>query len=103
MNLNRRKFMAMAGGASALGFTAPLSGGIMSVPGAKTQVGKVRITDIKTASVNIKYPAHLVKIETDSGLFGLGESVPRKDQRNGENSDLSRYRFSKYCRSQGLG
>ena len=84
MNLNRRKFLAMAGGASALGFTAPLNGGLMAVPGAKSQVGKVKITDIKTASVNIKYPAHLVKIETDSGLFGLGdrgyqepEEIPR--------------------------
>ncbi|MCK5463863.1 MAG: hypothetical protein KAI95_12630, partial [Bacteroidales bacterium] len=89
MNLNRRKFLAMAGGASALGFTAPLNGGVMSVPGANTKVGEVKITDIKTASVNIKYPAHLVKIETDSGLFGLGESVPRKDQRNGENRDMT--------------
>jgi len=89
MNLNRRKFLAMAGGASALGFTAPLNSGIMAVPGASTKVGQVKITDIKTASVNIKYPAHLVKIETDSGLFGLGESVPRKDQRNGENRDMT--------------
>ena len=89
MNLNRRKFLAMAGGASAFGFTAPLNGKAMSFPGVNTKVGKVKITDIKTASVNIKYPAHLVKIETDSGLFGLGESVPRKDQRNGENRDMT--------------
>ncbi len=89
MNLNRRKFLATAGGASALGLTIPLTGGIMAAPGAKSHVGKVRITDIKTATVNIKYPAHLVKIETDSGLFGLGESVPRKDQRNGENLDMT--------------
>ena len=89
MNLNRRKFITMAGGASALGIAAPLSGGIMAAPGAKSNVGKVKITDIKTATVDIKYPAHLVKIETDSGLFGLGESVPRKDQRNGENRDMT--------------
>jgi len=89
MTLNRRKFLATAGGASALGFTAPFSNGFMSVAGAESQVGKVKITDIKTATVRIKYPAHLVKIETDSGLYGLGESVPRKDQDYGENLDMT--------------
>ncbi len=89
MHLNRRKFLAMAGGASALGFTTPLSKGVMAFPEAGSQIGKVKITDIKTTTVNIKYPAHLVKIETDSGLSGLGEAVPRKDQNNGEHRDLT--------------
>ncbi|MCK5568017.1 MAG: hypothetical protein KAI62_08890, partial [Actinomycetia bacterium] len=77
----------MAGGASALGFTYPVNRGGMAA--AKSHIGKVKITDIKTATINIKYPAHLVKIETDSGLFGLGEAVPRKDQRPGESRDMT--------------
>ena len=89
MTLNRRKFLAMAGGASALGFTYPVNRGGMAVHAAKSHIGKVKITDIKTATINIKYPAHLVKIETDSGLFGLGEAVPRKDQRPGESKDMT--------------
>ena len=89
MALNRRKFLAMAGGASALGFAAPVNSRIMATPGAKSEVGKVKITDIKTASVHINYPAHLVKIETDSGLFGLGEAVPRKDQAYGASRDMT--------------
>ena len=37
----------------------------------------MKIIDIKTASVNIRYPIHLVKILTDSGLYGIGEAYNR--------------------------
>lgn len=44
------------------------------MPQAASEFGKVRITAVKTASVMIKYPAHLVKIETDAGITGIGEA-----------------------------
>lgn len=50
---------------------------LRAMPAAESQLGKVKITAIKTASVHIKYPAHLVRIETDSGLYGIGESYNR--------------------------
>jgi len=77
----------MAGGIPTMSFLIPVSA--RSIPGAGTELGKVKITDIKTASVKIKYPAHLVKIETDSGLFGLGEAYPRKDQNYGASMDMT--------------
>ncbi len=46
-------------------------------PAGESLLGKVRITGIKTASVHIKYPAHLVRVETDAGLHGLGEAYNR--------------------------
>jgi hypothetical protein len=43
-------------------------------PKAATELGKVKITDLKTAQVMARYVFNLVKIETDSGLFGIGEA-----------------------------
>jgi gluconate/galactonate dehydratase len=47
-------------------------------PKAATELGKVKITDIKTAQVMARYVFNLVKIETDSGLFGIGEAFARQ-------------------------
>jgi len=75
--LNRRKFLATAGGAAAALFLPEHSQVLKAMPQAESEFGKVKITDIKTASVMINYPAHLVKIETDSGLYGIGEAYNR--------------------------
>jgi L-alanine-DL-glutamate epimerase-like enolase superfamily enzyme len=48
-----------------------------ALPGMEPPLGKVKIKDVKTCSVNIKYPANLVKITTDSGLYGIGEAYNR--------------------------
>ncbi|MCP5116697.1 MAG: hypothetical protein GY953_38205, partial [bacterium] len=71
----RRSFLAGAAGASA--FLPERSQVLKAYPQAASDFGKVKITDVKTASVMIKYPAHLVKIETDSGLYGIREAYNR--------------------------
>jgi L-alanine-DL-glutamate epimerase-like enolase superfamily enzyme len=48
-----------------------------AAPTAATELGKVKITDVKTASLNLRYPIHLVKVTTDSGLCGIGEAYNR--------------------------
>lgn len=75
--LDRRSFFRTAAGAAAAGFLPELSQVLRAVPDAESQLGKVKITAVKTASVMIKYPAHLVRIETDSGLYGIGEAFNR--------------------------
>ncbi len=75
--LDRRQFLkAAAGGAASLLLPETLQV-VKAMPSAASHLGKVKITGVKTASVNIKYPAHLVKLETDSGLFGIGEAFNR--------------------------
>ena len=66
--VKRRDFLAIA---------AALPQVLRAMPAAASDFGKVKIKDVKTASVMINYPAHLVKIETDSGLHGLGEAYNR--------------------------
>jgi L-alanine-DL-glutamate epimerase-like enolase superfamily enzyme len=41
-------------------------------------LGKVRITEIKTAQIKARYTYNLVKIETDSSLYGIGEAFARQ-------------------------
>jgi len=77
MMLTRRKLLAAAGGLTAAGCVLGRRSGLAAVPEAETELGKVKIVDVKTASINIRYPAHLVKIVTDSGLYGLGEAYNR--------------------------
>jgi L-alanine-DL-glutamate epimerase-like enolase superfamily enzyme len=73
--INRRKFLAAAGGAAAVSLIAREPQVVRAVPAAATELGRVKIRDVKTASVRLTYyNAHLVKITTDSGLFGLGEA-----------------------------
>lgn len=82
--LNRRKFLTASGSVSAGCLSAVAIGSLLeqprilkAVPRATTELGKVKIRDVKTASVRIKYDAHLVKVTTDSGLYGLGEAYNR--------------------------
>jgi len=44
------------------------------LPAAQSQFGKVKIRDIQTATIQMNYPAHLVRVTTDSGLSGIGEA-----------------------------
>jgi L-alanine-DL-glutamate epimerase-like enolase superfamily enzyme len=74
--LTRRKFLSGLGGLAA-GSALPLQSSpiLQNVPKAQSELGKVKIVDIKTASVQLTYyAAHLVKITTDAGLVGLGEA-----------------------------
>lgn len=72
--LNRRELFAASGLAAAAGLPAILQ----AAPKAATELGKVKIVDVKTASIKqAYYDSHLVKIVTNSGLFGLGEAFNR--------------------------
>jgi L-alanine-DL-glutamate epimerase-like enolase superfamily enzyme len=51
---------------------------VRALPSAAASLGKVKIRDIKTAQIMARYPFNLVKIETDSGLFGIGEAFARQ-------------------------
>jgi L-alanine-DL-glutamate epimerase-like enolase superfamily enzyme len=73
--LNRRNFLGIAGGVAAAGLVGERSQILRAAPQAATEFGKVKIRDIKTASVKLTYySAHLVKVTTDSGLYGIGEA-----------------------------
>jgi L-alanine-DL-glutamate epimerase-like enolase superfamily enzyme len=73
--INRRKFLGAAGTIMAVGFLPEKSQVLYALPQAETDLGKVKITDVKTTSVQLTYySAHLVKITTDSGLYGIGEA-----------------------------
>jgi L-alanine-DL-glutamate epimerase-like enolase superfamily enzyme len=51
---------------------------VRALPAAAASLGKVKIRDIKTAQIMARYPFNLVKIETDSELFGIGEAFARQ-------------------------
>lgn len=73
--LTRRNLLAAAGGVAAAGFVPELSPIVQAVPKAETEFGRMKIVDVKTASVKLTYySAHLVKVVTDSGMYGIGEA-----------------------------
>jgi L-alanine-DL-glutamate epimerase-like enolase superfamily enzyme len=74
--LSRRRLLQIASGAAA-GFIPERSQILRAMPAAQSLLGKVKIRDVQTASVNIKYPAHLVRVVTDQGVYGLGEAYNR--------------------------
>jgi galactonate dehydratase len=67
---SRRRFLGMA----AAGWSLERSQVLRAAPKAESMLGKVKIRDVQTASIDIRYPAHLVKITTDQGVFGIGEA-----------------------------
>ena len=77
--ISRKKFLGLTSLTAAAVFTNSKSL-IAAVPNAETEVGKVKIRDVKVAPVIIKnYKTHLVKVETDSGLYGIGEAFPKAE------------------------
>jgi L-alanine-DL-glutamate epimerase-like enolase superfamily enzyme len=73
--LSRRQFMATAGSIAATGFIPERSHVLRAMPGAESELGKVKITSVKTARVHLtRYDVPFVKIETDAGLYGIGEA-----------------------------
>jgi L-alanine-DL-glutamate epimerase-like enolase superfamily enzyme len=76
-DLSRREFFATAGGAFAAAMAA-VPQVVKALSAAATSLGKVKIRDVKTAQIMARYPFNLVKIETDSGLFGIGEAFARQ-------------------------
>jgi len=72
--LNRRTLLKSAAAAGAAAFLPENSWVLKAMPQAASEFGRVKVRDVKTASVMIRYPAHLVKIETDAGITGIGEA-----------------------------
>lgn len=72
---SRRQFLELAAAASAASLISP--GEVFAAPFQKpaaTVKGKVKITDVKCMIVRGTWDWNLIKIETDSGLYGIGES-----------------------------
>lgn len=77
--ISRKKFLSLTG-LSAAAFITNKKAVEIALPNAETELGKVKIKDIKVAPVMIKnYKTHLVKVETDSGLYGIGEAFPKTE------------------------
>jgi len=68
--LSRRQFFGLAAAA----WTLEQSQILKAMPAAEAMFGKVKIRDAQTATIQMNYPAHLVKISTDQGPFGIGEA-----------------------------
>jgi len=76
--MERRSILKKGGALLAIAALSPES--VIGRADAKAEkaLGAVKITDVKTASINLgKYNIELVKVETDSGIYGLGETYPR--------------------------
>ncbi|MBM3745224.1 MAG: mandelate racemase/muconate lactonizing enzyme family protein [Acidobacteria bacterium] len=69
-SLSRRRFFGLAAAA----WTLEQSQILRAMPSAESVFGKVKIRDVTTATIQMNYPAHLVKITTDQGPFGIGEA-----------------------------
>ena len=66
---SRRRFLRTAG----LALAAPLFPGPFATA-AEALKRKVKITDVKCMIVRGTWDWNLIKIETDSGLYGIGEA-----------------------------
>src|SRR4051794_33155816 len=66
--MNRRQFLRSASAAVGCAFAAPYQ------PLAAALQKKVKITDVKFMIVRGTWDWNLIKIETDSGLYGIGEA-----------------------------
>ena len=81
--LTRRRFIGGLGTAGAgVAATGMLSSPFRATAAARkasVELGNVKITDVKTAAIDIKYKTHLVKVTTDSVLYGLGEAFPKAE------------------------
>src|SRR3954464_3481722 len=66
--MNRRQFLQTAGAAAGGAFAAPYQ----SLAAALQK--KVKITNVKMMLIRGTWDWNLIKIETDSGLYGIGEA-----------------------------
>lgn len=76
--MTRRNLITAAGVAAASTLLPENSRIVAAVPKAGTEFGRVKITDVKTASVKLTYySAHVVKVTTDFYKNGYLE-MPNK-------------------------
>lgn len=70
----RRRFLKSAAGAAAAGFALDNSQILRAMPAAESMLGKFKIRGVEVATIQLRYPAHLVKITTAQGPYGIGEA-----------------------------
>lgn len=66
--MNRRRFLQTALGVTAAASALPLHAKAAAVR------GKVKITDVKCMIVRGTWDWNLIKVETDAGVYGIGEA-----------------------------
>jgi L-alanine-DL-glutamate epimerase-like enolase superfamily enzyme len=76
--ITRRNLLRTAGAGVAACFLPEQSQILKAMPHAASEFGKVKIRDIQTTTVMAPYACHLVKVVSDSGLYGIGESFNRE-------------------------
>jgi L-alanine-DL-glutamate epimerase-like enolase superfamily enzyme len=84
LTLSRRNLFALGGAITAGLLARPDS--LHAAPDTaiahmERELGSVTIRDLSIATINIEgeYPCNLIKVTTDSGLYGLGEARPKTD------------------------
>ena len=75
--LTRRRFLKTSSSAATAAGLFGLPQVVRAAPKAESELGKVRIVDVQTATIRFRYDMHLVKVVTDSGLYGIGEAYNR--------------------------
>ncbi len=75
--INRRQFLRSSSGVVLSAGVCGLPQVLRAAPQAESELGKVKIVDVQTATIRFRYDMHLVKVITDSGLYGIGEAYNR--------------------------
>ncbi len=73
-SVSRRRFLRRVTSAVVGSWSIERCQVLRAMPAAQSLFGKVKVRDVQTATIQMKYPAHLVKITTDAGLAGIGEA-----------------------------
>ena len=75
--ISRRQFLRTSSSAAMLASMPGLPQILRAAPQAESELGKVKITDVQTATIRFRYDMHLVKVITDAGVYGIGEAYNR--------------------------
>ena len=75
--INRRQFLTSSSCAALATGVGGLSQVLRAAPQAESELGRVKVVDVQTATIRFRYDMHLVKVITDSGIYGIGEAYNR--------------------------
>jgi L-alanine-DL-glutamate epimerase-like enolase superfamily enzyme len=70
--MNRRNLLMLGGGAVVGSLLGP-----SAANADPAKAGRVKIKDVQSATIMDEYPCNLIKVTTDSDLYGLGEARPK--------------------------
>ena len=65
--ISRRQFLHTTSSAAMLAGITGVPQILRAAPQAESELGKVKIIDVQTATLRFRYDMHLVKVITDSG------------------------------------